>query len=185
MLLVQSKLKPRVRLIEKFINIASRLREQENFDSLMAILAGLSCQPIFRLSETMEAVNFKVEGDRQVSPKRLRSLNKLMASSKSFGAYRLALANSGAYIIPYLGVHLQELTLINEVKKSSNEDGFVNWTKFQQMSRSSAIVLDCSRSTPQLPIDENIQALIQTDVLDIEVMKKIDPVLAILRFESI
>jgi hypothetical protein len=102
MLLVQSKLKHRVRLIEKFINIAYRLREQENFDSLMAILAGLSSQPIFRLSETTEAVNLKMEGDRDVSPKRLRSLNKLMASSKSFGAYRLALANSGSYMIPYL-----------------------------------------------------------------------------------
>jgi hypothetical protein len=63
---------------------------------------------------------------------------------------------------------LQEITLINEVKKSSS-DGAVNWTKFQQMSRSSAIVLDCSRLTPQLPIDKPIEALIMTDVLDTDV----------------
>lgn len=104
MLLVQSKLKYRVRLIEKFIGIACRLREQENFDSLMAILAGLSSQPIFRLSETTEAVNLKLEGDRLQVPKRLRSLNKLMSSNRSFAAYRLALASSGAYMIPYLFV---------------------------------------------------------------------------------
>lgn len=104
MLLVQSKVKYRVRLIEKFINIAHHLREQENFDSLMAILAGLSAQPIFRLTETTEAVNLKLEGDRRVVPKRLRNLNKLMSSSRAFAAYRLALASSGAYMIPYLCV---------------------------------------------------------------------------------
>lgn len=91
-----------MRLMEKFIGIACRLREQENFDSLMAILAGLSSQPVFRLSETTDALNLKLEGDKAIPPKRLRSLNKLMSSNRSFGAYRIALANSGAYMLPYL-----------------------------------------------------------------------------------
>lgn len=102
MILVQAKLKWRARLLEKFITIAYSLREQENFDSLMGLLAGLNSQPVFRLTETMEMVNLKLEGDRSKMPKRLRSLNKLMATTKSFSAYRLALANSGANMIPYL-----------------------------------------------------------------------------------
>lgn len=102
MILVQSKLKPRARMLEKFISIAYELRQLENFDSLMGILAGLNSQPIFRLSETMELVSLKLENDRTKMPKRLRSLNKLMHSSKSFSAYRLALANSGPSTIPYL-----------------------------------------------------------------------------------
>lgn len=107
MLLVQSKLKSRARLLEKFIAIAYCLREQENFDSLMGVLAGLNAQPIFRLAETMALVSLKLERDKTKMPKRLRSLNKLMAVSKSFSAYRIALANSSApHMLPYLSVPL-------------------------------------------------------------------------------
>jgi hypothetical protein len=112
LILVQSKLKWRARILEKFITIAYSLREQENFDSLMGILAGLNSQPVFRLSETMETVNLKLEGDRTKLPKRLRSLNKLMATTKSFSAYRLALANSGANMLPYLCVTCPYLLLV-------------------------------------------------------------------------
>lgn len=104
MLLVQSKLKFRARLLEKFIAVAYSLREQENFDSLMGVLAGLNAQPIFRLSETMEVVSLRLERDKTKLPKRLRSLNKLMATIKSFAAYRIALANSGTQMLPYLYV---------------------------------------------------------------------------------
>lgn len=189
MLLVQSKLKLRARLLEKFIAIAYSLREQENFDSLMGVLAGLNAQPIFRLSETMEAVNLKVERDKTKVPKRLRSLNKLMATSKGFSAYRLALANSGAHMLPYLcvspallptadvcsGVHLQDITIVNEVK-SDMRLGAVNWSKFQQMGRSAAIVLDCSRLAPRLPVDRQIERyVLNVPVLDKEVRRSRSP----------
>jgi hypothetical protein len=99
--------------MEKMLLIALSLREQENFDSLMGVLAGLNSQPIFRLTETMELVTNKLDGDQPRRPelveneasrlpKKLRSLNRLMAATKSFSAYRLALANSGVNMIPYL-----------------------------------------------------------------------------------
>lgn len=102
MLLVQSKLKYRVRLVEKFINVAHFLREQENYDSLMAILSGLRSQPIFRMTETLQAVNLKLEGSKEIVPERLTVLSTLMSSSGGFMAYRSCLADSGAYAIPYL-----------------------------------------------------------------------------------
>lgn len=102
MVLIQSKLKWRARMLEKFIAVASALRKMDNFDSLMGVLAGINCQPIWRLTETMETISLKLEGDRAKLPKRLRSLNKLMAKTKSFSAYRLALATSGADMLPYL-----------------------------------------------------------------------------------
>jgi hypothetical protein len=102
--------------MEKMLLVALSLREQENFDSLMGVLAGLNSQPIFRLTETMELVTNKLDGDPKTQPRRpelveseaarlpkkLRSLNRLMAATKSFSAYRLALANSGVNMIPYL-----------------------------------------------------------------------------------
>lgn len=103
-------------MLEKMLAVAISLREQENFDSLMGVLAGLNSQPIFRLSETFELVAAKLDGeqgtqrteqpdgDKTRLPKKLRSLNRLMSANKAFAAYRLALANSGNGLIPYLCV---------------------------------------------------------------------------------
>ncbi|GAA5991101.1 hypothetical protein JCM5350_006663 [Sporobolomyces pararoseus] len=182
LILVQGKLKSRARIMEKMLLIALALREQENFDSLMGVLAGLNSQPIFRLTETMELVTNKLDGDPKTQPRRpelveseasrlpkkLRSLNRLMAATKSFSAYRLGLANSGVNMIPYLGVHLQDITVVNEIK-SDLRDGKVNWSKFSQMGRSAAIVLDCSRIAPTLPVDKLVErAIVNIPVLDEE-----------------
>lgn len=40
------------------------------------------------------------------------------------------------------------------------KDGLVNWTKFSQIARSAAIVLDCHRHAPELPINRTIESLI-------------------------
>ncbi|BGP44775.1 hypothetical protein JCM10450v2_000589 [Rhodotorula kratochvilovae] len=180
MILVQSKVKARARVIEKMLLVAAALREQENFDSLMGVLAGLNSQPVFRLTETMELVTTKLDGDPLANPqrtaqpdgdkhrlpKKLRSLNRLMAANKSFAAYRLALANSGIHMIPYLGVHLQDLTVTNEMK-SDMRGGLVNWSKMSQMGKSAAIVLDCARVAPKLPVDRTIErCILNVPVLD-------------------
>ncbi|GAA5922388.1 uncharacterized protein JCM15063_003286 [Sporobolomyces koalae] len=182
LILVQSKLKQRARIMEKMLLVALALREQENFDSLMGVLAGLNSQPIFRLTETMDLVTNKVDGDVRTQPRRseateaeknrlpkkLRSLNRLMAATKSFSAYRLALANSGVNMIPYLGVHLQDITVANEIK-SDLRDGKVNWSKFSQMGRSAAVVLDCAKIAPALPIDKLVErCVVGIPVLDEE-----------------
>ena len=69
------------------------------------------------------------------------------------------------------GVHLQDITVVNEIK-SDLRDGTVNWTKFSQMGRSAAIVLDCSRIAPTLPVDKLVARTIVTiPVLDEEVSR--------------
>lgn len=40
------------------------------------------------------------------------------------------------------------------------KDGLVNWTKFSQIARCAAIVLDCPRHAPELPIVRSIEALL-------------------------
>lgn len=66
----------------------------------MAILAGLNAQPVFRLNETFEAV-WKAQPDNKFK-NRFLSLNKLMGTTRSFAAYRLALQSSQAGFIPYM-----------------------------------------------------------------------------------
>jgi hypothetical protein len=62
----------------------------------MGVLAGLNSQPVFRLDTTLALVK-----DKPIY-KRFRSLNRLMATSKGFAAYRLAISTSSATMLPYL-----------------------------------------------------------------------------------
>lgn len=63
----------------------------------MAVLLGLNCQPIHRLDE----MNDFIPPDLM---KRFKSMNRLMASSRSFAAYRMAIVNARPEMIPYLWV---------------------------------------------------------------------------------
>lgn len=49
-------------------------------------------------------------------------------------------------------------------------DGKVNWSKFSQMGRSAAIVLDCARVAPALEIDKGIEkCILNVPLIDTEV----------------
>ena len=64
---------------------------------------------------------------------------------------------------------MQDITVVNEIK-SDMRDGKVNWSKFSQMGRSAAIVLDCSRLAPTLPIDRAVErCILNVPVIDKDV----------------
>jgi hypothetical protein len=88
------------------MNVAACLREMDAFDPLMGILAGLNAQPVFRLDESLDLLRPKPVF------KKFRSLNRLMSTSKSFAAYRLALSTAGGQMIPYLCVIRSFLELL-------------------------------------------------------------------------
>lgn len=164
MILVQSRPRVRALLAEKFIFVASELRARENFDSLMGVLAGLNMQAVHRLTDTFDAVTDRLDGGvvraaapgESRQPKKLRSLNLLMAPARSFAAYRLALSTSSRDALPYLGVVLQDLTVINETA-SDFEEGLVNWSKFANLGRSCSILLDCPKTPPRIAVDADIE----------------------------
>lgn len=174
MILVQSRPKSRALLVEKFIFVAGALRQSENFDSLMGVLAGLNSQAVHRLTDTFKAVTEQLdEGMVRTAPgepkqpKKLRSLNLLMSPAKSFAAYRLALAASSRHALPYLGVILQDLTVINETSPDF-EAGLVNWSKFANYGRSCSILLDCPKIPPPLVVDRGLER----SILDVPLLSE-------------
>jgi hypothetical protein len=49
-------------------------------------------------------------------------------------------------------------------------DGKVNWSKFLQMGRSAAVVLDCARLAPSLPVDRGVaRCILNVPLLDKDV----------------
>ncbi|RKO93727.1 ras guanine nucleotide exchange factor domain-containing protein, partial [Blyttiomyces helicus] len=83
-ILLQKKLKTRAKVLGKFMKIAQILRNSNNYNTLMAVLAGINSAPILRLRQTRKLLQ-----SRQ-SYRNYLALEKLMSSERSFGAYRQA-----------------------------------------------------------------------------------------------
>ncbi|KAL6053479.1 RasGEF domain containing protein [Balamuthia mandrillaris] len=100
-------LRKRIKLYTHFVQMAYHLRKLNNFNSLMAVLAGLNSSPVHRLKHT-----------RQGIPQRWKEtyeeLEQLMASKHAFKWYRETLRFAELPALPYLGVHLSDLTFIDE-----------------------------------------------------------------------
>ncbi|KJH47063.1 RasGEF domain protein [Dictyocaulus viviparus] len=104
-IMVLSKTTPKERavLVTKFVNVAKHLRKLCNFNTLMAVIGGITHSNISRLSKT----------NSQLAPetkKELNQLTNLLSVQSNFGEYRKALAASGLHFkIPIIGVHLKDL----------------------------------------------------------------------------
>ncbi|KAF2074781.1 hypothetical protein CYY_003927 [Polysphondylium violaceum] len=130
-LIIQTpKVKARARMMSRFMRIAEHLKNLNNYNSLMAIIAGLNFSSVYRLKYTRE----------EVSAQTLRSyqeLEKIMNSEGSFKIYRQRLQQGGGGpCLPYLGVHLTDLTFMDEnpdmvpVQVSENRTAdLINFTK--------------------------------------------------------
>lgn len=128
-ILFRDKPKHRALMLEKFMKIARKLRELNNYNSLGAIIAGVKSSAVGRLTATRELVPPNVGKDW------LR-LEALMSSSQSHYAYRLAWENSNSERIPYLPLNLRDLASAeqgNATFLGEEKEGKVNWRKFEIM----------------------------------------------------
>ncbi|KAJ9299092.1 hypothetical protein DTO271G3_3334 [Paecilomyces variotii] len=156
MILFRDKPKHRAKALEKFMNIAQRLRRQNNYNSLGAVIAGINGTPVHRLTQTRELVPLHVQ-------KEFMRLVILMGTQKSHFAYRLAWENSFAERIPFLPLHRRDLVSAEEGNKTfvGEDKSRVNWKKFEIMGE---VVLGIQRSQktpyPYLPKHEEVTRLL-------------------------
>eukprot|EP01105_Mastigella_eilhardi_P017713 TRINITY_DN4084_c0_g1_i5.p1 TRINITY_DN4084_c0_g1~~TRINITY_DN4084_c0_g1_i5.p1 ORF type:complete len:1322 (+),score=230.17 TRINITY_DN4084_c0_g1_i5:3-3968(+) len=92
----------------KLIKVAEHLYRLNNFSTLLAILSGLSTSPVHRLRLTRSLVPPTVLTWQEAKL-------DLMQQKGSYKEYRKALHHSNPPCLPYLGVHLTDLTFIEGV----------------------------------------------------------------------
>ncbi|KAF9870156.1 ras guanyl-nucleotide exchange factor [Colletotrichum karsti] len=126
LILLRDKAKHRAQMLEKFMNIAQKLRRLNNYNGLAAILAGINGTAVHRLAQTWALVPPEAQ-------KSFAKLGILMGTQKSHFAYRLAWENSPLPRIPYIPLHRRDLVSAEEGSKTFvGPDGDrVNWKKFE------------------------------------------------------
>ncbi|XP_077628903.1 ras guanyl-releasing protein 3 isoform X3 [Crocuta crocuta] len=127
-LMVLSKPTPqqRAEVITKFINVA-KLLQLKNFNTLMAVVGGLSHSSISRLKETHSHLSSEVT-------KNWNEMTELVSSNGNYCNYRKAFADCEGFKIPILGVHLKDLIAVHVIFPDWMEDNKVNIVKMHQLS---------------------------------------------------
>ncbi|KAJ5929032.1 hypothetical protein N7454_006880 [Penicillium verhagenii] len=139
MIILRDKPKHRAKCLEKFMSIAVKLRRQNNYNALGAVIAAINGTPVHRLSQTRELI------------------------PRSHFAYRLAWENSFSERIPFLPLHRRDLVSAEEGNKTfvGENKSRINWKKFEVMGEA---VLGIQRSQktphPQAQKFEDIERLI-------------------------
>jgi hypothetical protein len=125
MILLRDKPKHRARALEKFMALAWKVRQLNNYNSLGAIVAGITGHEIGRLTATRDLVPAEVQ-------KQFLRLTILMGLSRSYAAYRMAWDNSFSERIPFLPLVRQDLTMASSANPTFIGTN-VNWRKFEIM----------------------------------------------------
>ncbi|KAK2461898.1 hypothetical protein APHAL10511_006361 [Amanita phalloides] len=127
LILCHDKPRNRARQIEKFVEIATKLRHLNNYSALRAFIAGINGSA-YPEDETMETFRTK-------SPEHYKSLQSwelLFRPLRSHRAYRMALRNSKGGCIPALEVHIQDLIRAHEGNSDTHAHNVskIHWGKF-------------------------------------------------------
>ncbi|XP_062065227.1 ras guanyl-releasing protein 3 isoform X2 [Lepus europaeus] len=128
-LMVLSKPTPqqRAEVITKFINVAKKLLQLKNFNTLMAVVGGLSHSSISRLKETHSHLSSEVT-------KNWNEMTELVSSNGNYCNYRKSFADCDGFKIPILGVHLKDLIAVHVIFPDWMEENKVNIVKMHQLS---------------------------------------------------
>ncbi|KAI9678875.1 MAG: hypothetical protein M1829_001859 [Trizodia sp. TS-e1964] len=128
MILMREKSKHRALILEKFMGIAWKLHQLNNFNTLGAILAGINGYAIHRLTQTRSLVS-------QKASERFMRLELLMGSQKSHMAYRQAWQKATTSRIPFLPLHRRDLVSAEEGNSTfvGPRNDRINWRKFEVM----------------------------------------------------
>ncbi|AWP14469.1 putative ras guanyl-releasing protein 3 [Scophthalmus maximus] len=131
-LMVLSKLTPQTRaeVITKYIHVAQKLLQLQNFNTLMAVVGGLSHSSISRLKETHSYLAPEVV-------KIWSEMTELVSSSNNYSCYRKGFSECQGFKIPILGVHLKDLIAVHVVFPDWVDDGnkvkILNLVKMNQL----------------------------------------------------
>ncbi|KAJ8266117.1 hypothetical protein GJAV_G00126120 [Gymnothorax javanicus] len=142
----------RALVISHFIRVAQKLLQLQNFNTLMAVIGGLSNSSISRLRDTQEHVSSETR-------KAFSDLTELVTSSGNYRKYRRRFSESTGFRFPILGVHLKDLVAVHVALPDWADPGRtrVNLAKTQQLYAILQELAEVQATPPQ--VDANTDLL--------------------------
>jgi len=135
-ILIQEEQSDRAEMICKFITLAQSLLNLNNYHSLVGVISGLSLAAISRLNQSFVHVPKKLQ-------EQLKSITSLCTPEKSFKALRDQMSSSNVQMLPYMGIFLGDVILIDEgnpdtIEKEKRDESkkvrrLINFSKYQQL----------------------------------------------------
>ncbi|XP_016277703.1 RAS guanyl-releasing protein 4 isoform X1 [Monodelphis domestica] len=116
----------RGQVLDKFIHVAQRLRQLQNFNSLMAVTGGLCHSAISRLKDSHAHLS-------PDSTKILLELTELLSSHNNYALYRRAWASCSGFRLPILGIHLKDLVSLHQAMPDRLPDGQLHVAKLNSL----------------------------------------------------
>ncbi|KFM57498.1 Ras guanyl-releasing protein 3, partial [Stegodyphus mimosarum] len=139
----------RADVIVKFVQVAEKLLQQNNFNSLMSVVGGLSHSALARLTNTMACVPAETK-------KTLSDLGELLASASNFSNYRRALMEARGFKIPILGVHMKDLISLHVALPDTLEGDMINFRKVAQLSLIFQELWELQNSVPKVAVNADL-----------------------------
>lgn len=123
-ILKYADVKKRANAIKYFVTVAEHCRQCNNFSSMMAIISALYSATIHRMKRTWAAINSRTHDT-------LDNMNKIMNSTRNFRDYRDVLRSVTPPAIPFFGVYLSDLTLVEDGNPDNLQDNakIINFSK--------------------------------------------------------
>lgn len=128
MVLSKPTAQQRAAVVTHFIRVAQKLLQLQNFNTLMAVVGGLSNSSIIRLKDTQAHISNDTN-------KIYNSLIELVTSCGNYSQYRRRFADCSGFRFPILGVHLKDLIAVHVALPdwTDAEKTRVNLAKTQQL----------------------------------------------------
>ncbi|XP_069065108.1 RAS guanyl-releasing protein 1 isoform X3 [Pleurodeles waltl] len=154
-LMVLSRPTPQLRaeVLIKFIHVAQKLHQLQNFNTLMAVIGGLCHSAISRLKETNCHVPHEVS-------KVLNEMTELLSSCRNYDNYRRAYGECTGFKIPILGVHLKDLISLHEGMPDYLEDHKINVPKLHSLYNHINELVQLQQVAPPLEANKDLVHLL-------------------------
>ncbi|KAF5297365.1 hypothetical protein FQR65_LT01295 [Abscondita terminalis] len=156
------KKKQRVRVVEYWIETGRECFNIGNFNSLMAIIAGLNMSPVSRLKKTWH----------KIQSGKFAILEHQMDPSSNFSSYRSTLKaamwrSAGAtdqrqrIVIPFFSLLVKDLYFLNQGCSNKLPNGHINFEKFWQLAKQVTEFMAWKQVTCPYEKDSKIIAVLQ------------------------
>lgn len=146
------RLKDRIRVLQKLIDLALVLCSFNNFNSLMAMLSGFSCSAVGRLRHSFNGLSSR-------HTQLLADMRQIMSNSRSYAVYRQMFNQIKPPGIPFVGVYLSDLVFIED-GNPDDVNGMINFYKRSLVRTVIESIVQYQKSAPNFLLVPRVQGFI-------------------------